>query len=158
MITVSLIKSLPSGGMSTRENNIFTSSQSGLAEQYLAERTFARSFFISAILAIIISSLGLLGLSESNALKRTREIGYSQNFWCIINLDIETLAIRDCTSGSNISINWLTVTVNNETMAGQICFPDRINMVDVYISQFSTMVIAVSVIITSWKVAAKKPG
>ena len=46
----------------------------------MAERSFARSFMSAALLAILISCLGLLGLAKYNAMKRTREIGLRKTF------------------------------------------------------------------------------
>jgi putative ABC transport system permease protein len=44
-------------------------------EQYLAERRFGKLFVCFAMLAIIISCLGLLGLTSFNTVQRTKEIG-----------------------------------------------------------------------------------
>jgi putative ABC transport system permease protein len=44
-------------------------------EQYLAERRFGKLFVCFAMLAIIISCLGLLGLTFFNTVQRTKEIG-----------------------------------------------------------------------------------
>jgi len=62
------------------EQYIYKSLESTYLEQYSAEQDFARSFMIAALLAIMISCLGLLGMAKYNAMKRTREIGLRKAF------------------------------------------------------------------------------
>jgi putative ABC transport system permease protein len=45
------------------------------AQQYMADEQFGKTFGVFAILAIFISSLGLLGLASFVTIQRTREIG-----------------------------------------------------------------------------------
>lgn len=44
-------------------------------QQYQSDELFGRVFFIFSILAVIITSLGIFGLSSFNATQRTKEIG-----------------------------------------------------------------------------------
>jgi len=62
------------------EKYIYKSLESAYMEQYAGERAFSFSFLISAVLAILISCLGLVGLSKYNTMKRTREIGIRKTF------------------------------------------------------------------------------
>jgi putative ABC transport system permease protein len=62
------------------EQYIYNSLEDTYAEQYAAERSFALSFMIAALLAILISAMGLSGMSKYNAMKRTKEIGIRKTF------------------------------------------------------------------------------
>jgi putative ABC transport system permease protein len=62
--------------------------------QYRAEERFGKLFFNFALLAIIISCLGLLGLASYSALQRTREIGIRKVMGASVT-DIVQLLSRD---------------------------------------------------------------
>jgi len=62
------------------EQFLYSFMEESYQEQYKAESSFGSSFLIAALLAIITSCLGLLGLSRFNILKRTKEIGIRKTF------------------------------------------------------------------------------
>lgn len=60
-------------------------------EQYKSELSLASSFLIAALLALLASCLGLLGLSRYNILKRTKEIGIRKVFGSSSSLVLKLL-------------------------------------------------------------------
>jgi putative ABC transport system permease protein len=62
--------------------------------QYRSEERFGKLFFYFALLAIIISCLGLLGLASYSALQRTREIGIRKVMGASVS-DIVRLLSKD---------------------------------------------------------------
>ncbi len=81
-------------------------------EQYRAERSFGTSFMLAALLAIITSCLGLLGLSRFNILKRTKEIGIrltfgSSPFLVLRLLQTENVLMVLLSSLIGIPISWV---------------------------------------------------
>jgi putative ABC transport system permease protein len=62
------------------EQFLYNYMEESYQNQYEAERSFGTSFLIAALLAILTSCLGLLGLSRFNILKRTKEIGIRKTF------------------------------------------------------------------------------
>ena len=81
-------------------------------EQYRAERSFGTSFMLAALLAIITSCLGLLGLSRFNILKRTKEIGIrltfgSSSFLVIRLLQTENIVMVLLSSLIGIPLSWV---------------------------------------------------
>jgi len=80
-------------------------------EQYKSELSLASSFLIAALLALLASCLGLLGLSRYNILKRTREIGVrkvfgSSSFLVMRLLQKETLVLVIISSLIGIPLSW----------------------------------------------------
>ncbi|MDX2430395.1 MAG: ABC transporter permease [Bacteroides sp.] len=83
-------------------------------EQYRAERSFGTSFMLAALLAIITSCLGLLGLSRFNILKRTKEIGIrltfgSSPFLVLRLLQTENIVMVLLSSLIGIPLSWVIV-------------------------------------------------
>lgn len=81
-------------------------------EQYKAEQSFGISFMLAALLAIITSCLGLLGLTRFNILKRTKEIGIrltfgSSSFLVIKLLQAETIVMVLLSSLIGIPLSWV---------------------------------------------------
>ncbi len=94
------------------EKFIFNTMESAYLEQYKADQAFGRSFMNAAILAILVSCLGLLGLSKYNALRRTREIGIRKTFGAssssiLFLLQSETLTLILLSSLLGIPAAWL---------------------------------------------------
>ena len=93
------------------EQFLFRFMEETYQEQYEAERSFGTSFMIAALLAIITSCLGLLGLSRFNILKRTKEIGIrktfgSSSFLVLKRLQTETFILVLLSSIIGIPLSW----------------------------------------------------
>ena len=94
------------------EQFLFRFMEESYQEQYEAERSFGTSFMIAALLAIITSCLGLLGLSRFNILKRTKEIGIRKTFGSssgliLKRLQRETFLLVFLASIAGIPISWI---------------------------------------------------
>ena len=94
------------------EQFLFRYMEESYVEQYEAERNFGTSFMIAAILAILTSCLGLLGLSHFHMLKRTREIGIRKTFGSssiqvLIRLQTETILMVVLSSLAGIPMSWI---------------------------------------------------
>lgn len=96
------------------EQFLYSFMEDSYQEQYKAERSFGSSFLIAALLAIITSCLGLLGLSRFNILKRTKEIGIRKTFGSgrggvLRLLQIETFILVLISSLIGIPVAWFIV-------------------------------------------------
>lgn len=94
------------------EKFIFSTMESTFLEQYEADQAFGRSFMYAAILAILVSCLGLLGLSKYNAIRRTREIGIRKTFGAssssiLLLLQSETIVLILISAVMGIPVAWL---------------------------------------------------
>jgi putative ABC transport system permease protein len=94
------------------EQFLFKFLEENYNEQYQAERSFGTSFMIAALLAIITSCLGLLGLSRFNILKRTKEIGIrkafgSSSYLVLKRLQTETFMMVLLSSLIGIPLSWM---------------------------------------------------
>ena len=94
------------------EQFLFRFMEESYLEQYQAERSFGTSFLIAAILGILTSCLGLLGLSHFNILKRTKEIGIRKTFGSssiqvLKRLQTETMLMVVLSSLIGIPISWI---------------------------------------------------
>lgn len=93
------------------EQFLFEYMDESFREQYKSELSLASSFLIAALLAMLASSLGLLGLSRYNILKRTKEIGIrkvfgSSSYLVLKLLQKETFALVLLSSLMGIPLSW----------------------------------------------------
>jgi putative ABC transport system permease protein len=93
------------------ENFLYKFMEDSYREQYASDRSMGISFFIAAILALLTSCLGLLGLTRFNILKRTKEIGIRKTFGSssaliLKLLQAETLFMVLVASVTGVPVSW----------------------------------------------------
>ena len=101
-------------------------------EQYKSEQRFGKLFLNFAILAIIISCLGLLGLASYSTMQRTREIGIRKVLGATIP-NIVNLLSRDFLTLVGIAISHCIThcLVRHAQMVAGFCIPDSDILVDI---------------------------
>jgi putative ABC transport system permease protein len=130
-----------------------------LARQYSNEEKTAKVFFIFAILAIFIASLGLLGLASFSAAQRTKEVGIRKAMGASIGSVLVTLSkefvwliliatLMAWPVGYFFMKNWLED------------FPERVTldpMVFIYSTLLAFIIASVTVLLRVYQAASSNP-
>jgi len=128
-------------------------------EQYESERSMASSFLIAALLALLTSCLGLLGLTRFNILKRTREIGIrkafgSSSYLVLRLLQRETLVMVLLSSLAGIPLSWWLASWWLNHFSFRI---DRYWWVFILASFAVLLVVILTTLVQTWRASRKNP-
>ena len=119
----------------------------------------ASSFLIAALLALLTSCLGLLGLTRFNILKRTREIGIrkafgSSSYLVLRLLQRETLIMVLLSSLAGIPLSWWLAAWWLDHFSFRI---DRYWWVFI-LASFAVLLVAVlTTLVQTWRASRKNP-